>query len=570
MGGYCIRRATLMKSQVQFPSSVCFWSISERDNNMSTVRSSKAMYMHEESPSCGDYPYPLNSQTKSYGCCLPDAVHRGQCKDSSRTVRDETEISDLEVRVSLQGRELWEQFRGIRTEMLITKTGRRMFPCCKVTVTGLNPRGMYVFMMDMVPFDENKYKWSTDHWEVSGMAEPHIPNRFFIHPDSPSLGKRWMQYPVSFHKLKLTNSTLNSNGLVVLHSMQKYQPRLHIVQSPDPHNPPLGGYLCFTLPQAAFIAVTAYQNSEITKLKIDNNPFAKGFRDNGLNRKRYREKQAQSSNKQNERHCLLESKSSNGATAVPFGQEGCGVQDPRIQNTLTHNIFTTMDYGSPGGQNEARHTGLSNVASPLVPGPFLGESHYLSTLGFRSLPAQSSGLVVHHTFPQADYQGQRCPAPHLSPIYSHTSGHQGQRHPQQADFDCPLPLPPKVSRMNIPESLEMSPSHSLSGCHRPLNDILNRNYGSAVHSGRPQGKLLQAHYDSRTGLGVDRELRQPQLDCSGCLPLHSMVLFHQNSLTGSLGPLRDGHVVPKVISSVKEHPNKAPLQEMFLDYQNVK
>ena len=34
-----------------------------------------------------------------------------------------------------------------------------------------------------------------------------------------------------------------------------------------------------------FIAVTAYQNDRITRLKIDHNPFAKGFRDNGHARK---------------------------------------------------------------------------------------------------------------------------------------------------------------------------------------------------------------------------------------------------------------------------------------------
>jgi len=33
--------------------------------------------------------------------------------------------------------------------------------------------------------------------------------------------------------------------------------------------------------ETEFIAVTAYQNEKITQLKIDNNPFAKGFRDNG-------------------------------------------------------------------------------------------------------------------------------------------------------------------------------------------------------------------------------------------------------------------------------------------------
>lgn len=32
------------------------------------------------------------------------------------------------------------------------------------------------------------------------------------------------------------------------------------------------------LPDTTFIAVSAYQNVELTQLKIDNNPFAKGFR----------------------------------------------------------------------------------------------------------------------------------------------------------------------------------------------------------------------------------------------------------------------------------------------------
>ena len=36
----------------------------------------------------------------------------------------------------------------------------------------------------------------------------------------------------------------------------------------------------FAFPETQFIAVTAYQNTDITQLKIDSNPFAKGFRDN--------------------------------------------------------------------------------------------------------------------------------------------------------------------------------------------------------------------------------------------------------------------------------------------------
>ena len=33
--------------------------------------------------------------------------------------------------------------------------------------------------------------------------------------------------------------------------------------------------------ETAFIGVTAYQNEKITQMKIDHNPFAKGFRDTG-------------------------------------------------------------------------------------------------------------------------------------------------------------------------------------------------------------------------------------------------------------------------------------------------
>lgn len=41
-------------------------------------------------------------------------------------------------------------------------------------------------------------------------------------------------------------------------------------------------------PETEFIAVTAYQNDKITQLKIDNNPFAKGFRDTGNGRREKR------------------------------------------------------------------------------------------------------------------------------------------------------------------------------------------------------------------------------------------------------------------------------------------
>jgi len=38
---------------------------------------------------------------------------------------------------------------------------------------------------------------------------------------------------------------------------------------------------CHVFPETEFIAVTAYQNELITQLKIDRNPFARGFRHDG-------------------------------------------------------------------------------------------------------------------------------------------------------------------------------------------------------------------------------------------------------------------------------------------------
>lgn len=85
-------------------------------------------------------------------------------------------------------------------------------------------------------------------------------------------GFHWMKQVVTFQKLKLTNNTADRHGLIILNSMHKYVPRLHIVEEGKTIN-------TFILNESTFTAVTAYQNESITKLKIQHNPFAKGFRD---------------------------------------------------------------------------------------------------------------------------------------------------------------------------------------------------------------------------------------------------------------------------------------------------
>ncbi|XP_015719837.1 MAX gene-associated protein isoform X10 [Coturnix japonica] len=190
------------------------------------------------------------------------------------------------ITVTLDNNSMWNEFYHRNTEMILTKQGRRMFPYCRYWITGLDASQKYILVMDISPVDNHRYKWNGRWWEPSGKAEPHVLGRVFIHPESPSTGQYWMHQPVSFYKLKLTNNTLDQEGHIILHSMHRYLPRLHLVPAdkateviqlngPDVHT--------FTFPQTEFFAVTAYQNIQITQLKIDYNPFAKGFRDDGLN-----------------------------------------------------------------------------------------------------------------------------------------------------------------------------------------------------------------------------------------------------------------------------------------------
>ena len=92
--------------------------------------------------------------------------------------------------------------------------------------------------------------------------------------------------------------------------MHKYQPRFHLVRANDILQLPYSTFRTYVfkvsipfslilsvithptfddsifthlalVQESEFIGVTAYQNEKITQLKIDHNPFAKGFRETG-------------------------------------------------------------------------------------------------------------------------------------------------------------------------------------------------------------------------------------------------------------------------------------------------
>lgn len=164
-----------------------------------------------------------------------------------------------------------------------------MFPVLKVNVSGLDPNAMYSFLLDFASADNHRWKYVNGEWVPGGKPEPQTPSCVYIHPDSPNFGAHWMKAPVSFSKVKLTNK-LNGGGQVkdgrllksqlhhltlfftcvfllrflkiMLNSLHKYEPRIHIVRVGGPRRM----ITSHSFPETQFIAVTAYQNEEVSDI----------------------------------------------------------------------------------------------------------------------------------------------------------------------------------------------------------------------------------------------------------------------------------------------------------------
>ncbi|XP_047736725.1 uncharacterized protein LOC108670175 isoform X2 [Hyalella azteca] len=237
--------------------------------------------------------FPSTNGLKLTKALLPVPVIRSpKIKTSARESKKlemevEGNCSELEDHSCvLETKDLWEKFHEFGTEMIVTKSGRRMFPTVRASFTGLRSEERYAVLLDIVPVDSKRYRYAyhRSSWLVAGKADPPPPYRLYAHPDSPFTGEQLKKQVVSFEKVKLTNNEMDKGGQIILNSMHRYQPRIHLVRLKEGQS----GKFCsldtadrrsFRFMQTVFTAVTAYQNQLITKLKIDSNPFAKGFRD---------------------------------------------------------------------------------------------------------------------------------------------------------------------------------------------------------------------------------------------------------------------------------------------------
>eukprot|EP00071_Canis_lupus_P044667 XP_022278224.1 T-box transcription factor TBX4 isoform X2 [Canis lupus familiaris] len=264
------------------------------------------------------------------------------------------------IKVGLHEKELWKKFHEAGTEMIITKAGRRMFPSYKVKVTGMNPKTKYILLIDIVPADDHRYKFCDNKWMVAGKAEPAMPGRLYVHPDSPATGAHWMRQLVSFQKLKLTNNHLDPFG-------------------------------------------------HITQLKIENNPFAKGFRgsdDSDLRVARLQSKEYPVISKSIMRQRLVSTQLSAKPDVSPLHGAHQALQHYQYENgahmqfaaaepqDLPLNTFPAQRDSSlfyhclKRRADSARHLDLPCKRSYLEAPPAVGEDHY-----FRSPPPYDQQML---------------------------------------------------------------------------------------------------------------------------------------------------------------------------------
>uniref|UniRef100_A0AAQ4Q0P7 T-box transcription factor TBX20 n=1 Tax=Gasterosteus aculeatus aculeatus TaxID=481459 RepID=A0AAQ4Q0P7_GASAC len=185
------------------------------------------------------------------------------------------------ISCSLETKELWDKFHELGTEMIITKSGRRMFPTIRVSFSGVDQDSKYIVLMDIVPVDNKRYRYAyhRSSWLVAGKADPPLPARLYVHPDSPFTGEQLVKQMVSFEKVKLTNNELDQHGHIILNSMHKYQPRVHIIKKKE-HTASLLNFKSeefrtFVFVETVFTAVTAYQNQLVRETFLSSGSTAK-------------------------------------------------------------------------------------------------------------------------------------------------------------------------------------------------------------------------------------------------------------------------------------------------------
>ena len=111
-------------------------------------------------------------------------------KEKKSKISEECNCEDLSsISCNLDNKDLWDKFAEFGTEMIITRTGRRMFPTVRITFNDVEqePGVKYHVVLDIPSCDNKRYRYAyhRSSWLVAGKADPAPPNRLHSHPDGP-------------------------------------------------------------------------------------------------------------------------------------------------------------------------------------------------------------------------------------------------------------------------------------------------------------------------------------------------------------------------------------------------
>ncbi|XP_032526390.1 T-box transcription factor TBX3 isoform X5 [Danaus plexippus] len=465
-------------------------------------------------------------------------------------------------KVTLEGKDLWEKFHKLGTEMVITKSGRqmfpqmkfrvsgldakakyillldivaaddyrykfhnrRMFPAYKVRVSGLDKKAKYILLMDIVAADDCRYKFHNSRWMVAGKADPEMPKRMYIHPDSPSTGEQWMQKVVSFHKLKLTNNISDKHGFTILNSMHKYQPRFHLVRANDILKLPYSTFRTYVFKETEFIAVTAYQNEKITQLKIDNNPFAKGFRDTGAGK---REKNLSVYRRQALLTARSDARDDDDERPLDVGGPSSPPPPPTCSTTSWFSSSGGVDSGADEAGSDSSCSGGGRAPSPPA-GPSRPSPAPDVSLG---PPVQPP--LLPYLYPPSLYP------PPFFPHHQMPPGLLFNLHPLLQQYSLPPPPAPPVP----------SPAPSISKTHRFAPYALP-GLGSAFEQVAPRARSLSSSPARVAGGGSGAGGRSPPTRAASADPPADA----PSSTTSATPPSSDLKSIERMVNGLDVEP----------------